>query len=133
EGGKPFTGKLAHPPTNNGPFQNLPAATSAFAEPQFYADSAVVAYRIASDAQQAKITSSSGAVDAALLSDGDLTKAVSLPKAAAGEKAWIQFEYARPQIISAVTIVRVSSGPGDDYFARGGSPESGEALEASDD
>src|SRR5450755_3894551 len=39
EGGRPFTGTLAHPPTNTGPFQNLPVASTAFKEPEFYADS----------------------------------------------------------------------------------------------
>jgi alpha-L-rhamnosidase len=134
EGGKTFTGTLAHPPTNNGPFQNLPAASSAFSQPQFYADSTVVAYRApATEMQQAKITSSGGAIDPALLNDGDLTKTVALPKAVAGEKAWIQYEFPQAQKVCAVTIVRVSSGAGDDYFSRGGSPDSGEALEASDD
>src|SRR5436309_4268594 len=40
EGGKSFTGTLAHPPSVTGPFQNMPAANAAtFAAPQFYADS----------------------------------------------------------------------------------------------
>jgi len=134
EGGRPFTGTLVHPPTNNGPFQNLPAASSAFAEPQFYADSSVVAYRPEGDAvPEPKITWSSGTIDAALLSDGDLVATTALPRAAAGEKAWIQYEFPQPQQICALTIVRRPSGPNDDYFARGGSPDSGEALEASDD
>ncbi len=135
EGGKRFAGTLAHPPTNNGPFQNIAASSSAFSEPQFYADSTVVAYRAPTvQMQQAKITSSGGKIDAALLSDGDLTKSTELPKATvAGEKAWIQYEFPQPQRINALTIVRVPSGPGDDYFVRGGSAESGEALEASDD
>ena len=109
EGGEPFTGTLAHPPTNNGPFQNLPAATSAFSEPQFYADSTVVAYRApaGSMAPQPKITWSSGTIEPALLTDGDLVATTSLPSArAAGEKAWIQYEYPQPQRICALTIVR---------------------------
>jgi hypothetical protein len=134
EGGKPFTGTLAHPPTNNGPFQNLPAASSAFAQPQFYADSTVVAYRSPGEAApEPKITWSSGTIDTALLSDGDLVATTALPRAAVGEKAWIQYEFPQPQRICALTIVRRPSGPNDDYFARGGSPDSGEALEASDD
>src|SRR4051794_35658810 len=51
EGGKPFTGKLAHPPSNTGAFQNMgvreefgrPPATP---PPTFYADAAVVAFRV---------------------------------------------------------------------------------------
>jgi hypothetical protein len=132
EGGKPFAGKLAHPPTNNGPFQNLPAASSAFSEPQFYADSTVVAFR-GGVAPEPKITWSSGAIDTALLTDGDLVTTTALPSAAAGEKAWIQYEYPGLQRICALTIVRRPSGPNDDYFGRGGGFEPSEALETSDD
>ena len=51
EGGKPFTGTLPHPPSNTGAFQNLPIEDAGamgiqFNAPQFYADSAVVAYRV---------------------------------------------------------------------------------------
>ncbi len=135
EGGKPFTGKLAHPPSNTGPFQNLPITNANFTEPQFYADSTVVAFRApAVEMQPAKMTWSGGNLDPTLLTDGDLTKSTTLPKAARpGEKDWIQYEFPHPQIVSALTIVRVSSGPGDDYFGRGGSPDPSEFLEASDD
>jgi hypothetical protein len=136
EGGRPYTGTLAHPPSNTGPFQNLPITSTAFKEPQFYADSAVVAYRApaAEGAPQAKITWSSGTIDPALLADGDLATTTTLPAAPnAGEKAWIQYEYPAAQRIEALTIVRLPSGRGDEYFARGGGTDSGEALEASDD
>ena len=112
EGGKPFTGTLAHPPSNTGAFQNLPVDDPGgglgvtFKPPQFYADSVVVAFKVpasevTSDKQQAKITWSSGTIDPALLSDGDLVKTVPLPKAPEGEKAWIQYEYPQPQTIRA--------------------------------
>ena len=133
EGGKPFTGTLAHPPSNNGPFQNLPAASSAFSEPQFYSDSSVVAYRLPTPVPQPRITWSSGSLDPVLLTDGDLVATTSLPKAPVGEKAWIQYEFPQPQQISALTIVRRSAGPNDDYFARGGGPGPSEFLEAGDD
>ena len=51
EGGKPFTGTLAHPPSNTGAFQDLgvrdalAAPQGAPALPQFYADAATSAYR----------------------------------------------------------------------------------------
>ena len=133
EGGKPFTGTLAHPPSNTGPFQNLPITSATFKAPQFYADSSVVAYRApaSSDAPQPRITWSSGTIDPSLLTDGDLVTTTSLPGAAPGEKAWIQYEFPQPQRICALTIVRRPSGP-NDYFARGSS-EPTEALEASDD
>ena len=108
-GGKPFTGKLAHPPTNNGPFQNIAAATSAFSEPQFYADSTVVAYRAAAndlplEPLHPAVTSSGGAIDGAMLSDGDLATAVNLPRADAGG-TWIQFAFSQPQAIRSLTMV----------------------------
>ena len=52
EGGKPFTGVLVHPPTTTGEFQNLPVSDAGGAMkwpsgiPQFYADSAVVAFKV---------------------------------------------------------------------------------------
>src|SRR5579859_3578110 len=49
EGGKPFTSKLAHPPANTGAFQNIgihdEMGPNATAPPEFYADSAVIAFR----------------------------------------------------------------------------------------
>src|ERR1017187_702112 len=145
DGGKPFTGTLNHPPSVTGPFQNLPVANpAAFAEPQFYADSAVVAYRTAAsdvplDSLHPQVTSSGGAIDAAMLSDGDLTHAVTLPRAtAAGGTAWIQFAFSQAQTIRALTIVaggaagpeaRLESSDDGQSFAavaaipRGGAPE----------
>jgi hypothetical protein len=56
----------------------------------------VVAYRrpatdAPSEALHAKITSSGGSPDAAMLSDGDLEKTTKLPIPAAGEACWIQY------------------------------------------
>src|SRR6266852_683478 len=51
EAGKPFTGTLAHPPSNTGAFQNLgvrdllAAPQGAPPPPSFYADGVVIAYR----------------------------------------------------------------------------------------
>ena len=141
EGGKPFTGKLAHPPTNTGAFQNLPvhdAIASDAQPPEFYADSAVVAYEMSSASVMAaslkpKVTSSGGPIDARLLEDGDLVKGVDLPKAAnAGDKAWIQFEYPEPQTIRAVTIM-VASGQNQLMDYMGIDVDGARALEASDD
>src|SRR5581483_11939931 len=114
EGGKPFSGALPHPPTATGPFQNIGAGDFAAAlglpsaaPPQYYADSAVVAFReteVESAAPQPKITASGGNIDPALLGDGDLMASVSLPKAAAGQQAWIRFDYPAPQTIRALTL-----------------------------
>src|ERR1019366_4161674 len=115
EGGKPFTGKLSQPPAVTGPFQNiaLPAWEPAHAK-QFYADAAVVAFRVptvgADDSAQAKITASSGELDSAMLSDGDLTKPTNLPIPEAGSMSWIQFEYSSPRTIRSVTYVTQAAG-----------------------
>ena len=130
DGGKPFTGTLNHPPTVTGPFQNLPVANpAAFAEPQFYADSAVVAYRAAAsdvplESLHPEVTSSGGAIDAAMLSDGDLTHSVTVPRATeGGGTAWIQFAFSQPQTIRSLTLA--TSG--------GGAAGPDATLEASDD
>ena len=75
EGGKPFTGTLPHPPSNTGAFQNLPVEDlgdmlggAALNAPEYYADSAVIAYKEAAtdvplESLQPKITTSSGSID----------------------------------------------------------------------
>ena len=142
EGGKPFTGTLAHPPGNTGAFQDIgvhdmlnppPGAKPA---PQFYADSVVVAYRrVASDVSieslHPKITASGAGLDAAMLTDGDLEKTTGVPIPAAGESAWIQYEFAEPETIRAITIVTKEPNRIAAMVARLGTPE--KALEASDD
>ena len=118
EGGKPFSGALPHPPTVTGPIQNIPifdllariGGQVPTAPPTFYTDTAVIAYRapesdVPVSSLQPKITSSSGKLDLALLTDGDLVKATQLPKAPAGQQAWVQYEFSSPQAINAVTLV----------------------------
>ena len=118
EGGKPFNGALPHPPTVSGPIQNIPifdflamiGGQAPATPPSFYADSAVIAYRapdtdVPVAALEPKITSSSGNLDLAVLADGDLVKTTQVPKAAAGQQAWVQYEFASPQTMHAVTLV----------------------------
>ena len=114
EGGKLFTGKLAHPPANTGAFQNIgirdAMGSGAEAPPQFYADSAVIAFRKPKDdvplaSLHPKVTVSSGTPDLSLLSDGDLEKMMKLPIPNAGEEAWVQWEFPSAQRIRSVTIV----------------------------
>ncbi|HZO92063.1 MAG TPA: glycosyl hydrolase [Chthonomonadaceae bacterium] len=140
EGGRPFTAALPKPPTTTGPFQNIPMAEFPFGPPappvQYYADSAVVAYRmpdieIPMAELQPKVTSSGGNIDLAVLTDGDLVKSTALPKAPVGQQAWIQFEFAQPQTIHALTLaVKRSSNPLAQFLSPG---ESGQELQASDD
>ena len=142
EGGKPFSGVLAHPPSNTGAFQNLsihdamPAPSGSKAVPQFYADAAVVAYkRAASDVPleslHPKITASGGSPDFALLADGDLEKTTGLPIPGQGESAWIQYEFSEPATIRAITFVTKDPGGLEAVFAGIAPPD--KALEASDD
>jgi hypothetical protein len=141
EGGKPFSGVLAHPPTNTGAFQNEgihdqqpPPGTLPI--PQFYADSVVIAYKRASidvplEALHAKMTSSGGSPDATMLADGDLEKTTKLPIPAVGESSWIQYEFPQPQAIRAVTFVTKDPDWITAMVAGINAPEKN--LEASDD
>ncbi len=116
EGGHPFRGVLPKPPSTTGPFQNVPrpdgfnpSGATASSLPEYYADSAVIAYRLPEgDVSirdlKPKITSSGGQLDLAALTDGDLARTIVLPGSAVDDKAWIQFEFAQPQTIRAVTL-----------------------------
>ena len=141
EGGKPFNGKLAHPPSNTGPFQDVSihdvirTPDSATGTPQFYADAAVVAYRKAAgdvslESLHPKITASGGSPDFSMLSDGDLEKTTRLPLPATGSGAWIQYKFPKPQTIRGITFV-VKDISWMDHW-RGYRPAD-KRLEASDD
>jgi hypothetical protein len=113
EGGKPFTGTLAHPPGNTGTFQDLGIEDVGTLIgggpkfPDFYADSALIAYHVPDSEkteQPAKTTSSSGNPDLALLSDGKLDKTPQLPIAPEGQTEWVRWEFPQPQAISAITV-----------------------------
>ena len=130
EGGTRFTGVLPKPPSTTGPFQNIGRGGSSggasASSPEYYADSAVMAYRLPDgDVSMAElrpsVSSSGGHFDLAGLIDGDLAKAFTLPAAPAGQKAWIQFEFDKPRAVRGLSIVA------------GGGGESRQALEASDD
>jgi hypothetical protein len=143
EGGKPFTGALAHPPTTTGAFQGLgihdlisaPAGSKPI--PQFYADAVVVAYKKpANDVTIAslnpKITASAGSPDQAMLTDGDLEKTTKLPiPSADGQIAWIQYEFPQPQTIRSITLVTKGVGEIEALISGIANPE--KAIEASDD
>ncbi len=116
EGGKPFNGKLPHPPQVDGTFQNfqVPGRRAPDGKivtpPEFYADAAVIAYKIPDgDKPQPElnpqVTSSGGAVSVPALSDGDVnTVAIDLPASVPGREGWVQFDYGHPQTIQAVTL-----------------------------
>src|SRR5215831_13435976 len=70
EGGKPFTGSLAKPPSTTGAYQNQPGGGrgAQTAPPQYYADAAVVAFRAPDGDRlmadlQPKVSASGGSFD----------------------------------------------------------------------
>jgi hypothetical protein len=116
EGGKPFKAMLAEPPQNTGAFQNISirdidlGTPKIHPVPQFYADSVVVAFRqppadLPIESLAPKVTWSGGALDAALLTDGDLTKTTGVAIPDVGQKAWIQYAFSKPVTIRSVTFV----------------------------
>jgi len=128
EGGRPFDGILPKPPSTTGPFQDVPSGRPK--EPQFYADSAVVAFRLPSNDHPltelgAKVTSSGGAFDVAGLTDGDFAAGALLPAAPVGGKAWIQYGFDKPVTARGLTMMTERKGREVNF----GDPE----LEASDD
>jgi hypothetical protein len=141
DGGRRFSGVLPKPPSTTGGYQNQ-GGRAGFgtaappAGPEFYADAAVVAFR-APEADrtlvelQAKVTSSGGSFSLDALTDGDLAQSALLPAAPAGEKAWIQFEFPRPQAVSGLTFI-ASTGGGRGFGGRGPGAAL-PALEAGDD
>jgi len=118
DGGRRFSGVLPKPPSVTGHYQNIGRRHEGYMEgtkaapPEFYADSAVVAYRAPESERtlaelEAKVTSSGGAFELAALTDGDLFKAALLPAAPEGGNAWIQFEFPRPQTVHGLTVVAI--------------------------
>ncbi len=115
EGGRPFTGQLAHPPSNTGPFQALKDPGISATSPQYYADSVVVAYRRPSadltlDSLHPTVTSSAGASDPKTINNPGPENLTRLPVPAVGESAWIQYEFGQPQAIRSITLATVEMG-----------------------
>lgn len=121
-GGQPFSGTLPQPSPTTGNFQNipLPQAGGAFggppvALPTYYADAAVIAYRLPAAekplaAFHPTVTSSGGNFSLAELTDGNLAKSTLLPPMEVGQDMWIQYAFDTPQTFKAFTIVGASSG-----------------------
>ncbi len=116
KGGEHFTGKLPNPPQTTGRFQNvklndeLDALSDPHPTSEFYSDISVVAFPVPeNDFSMAelnpKVTSSGGKFDLSTLTDGDLQKSILLPSAPEGQKAWVQFEFTKPETIQSLSIV----------------------------
>jgi hypothetical protein len=134
DGGAPVAGPLPAPPSVSGVFQNIAAPTASlsgasFRVPSMYRDAAVVAYRMpeAESEPQSTVTASS-AVDVAALQDGDLGKNVEVPFGP-DSLAWVQFAYAQPTAIRAITVVAAGSGGRGGF---GGTSAAGQ-IQVSDD
>ncbi len=120
-GGKAFAGLLPPPPDISGPFQNKPRAElfsfngpEKTPAPVYYADSAVIAYRVPNTVKslldlRPKLSASAHSPQLALLTDGDVTKSISVP-ILPGAPTWIQYEFAAPQTIYGVTLGVVHRG-----------------------
>jgi (4-O-methyl)-D-glucuronate---lignin esterase len=111
EGGKPYMGKLAHPPANTGPFQDFVerGGEGGPAGPQFYGDAAVIAYRrpagdVPIESLHPRVTASGGSPDAAMLDEGCIGTPQKLPIPEEGKDAWIQYEFSEPQSMRSLTI-----------------------------
>lgn len=102
----------------------------------FYADSAVIAYRepdpeVSIDQLHPKIISSSGSIDPIPLSDHDLMSTSRLPIAPVNQKAWVQYEFPKPQTIQAVTFA--FGGPLGPLAIFAGETGNGPVFESSED
>ncbi len=115
DGGKAYTGTLAHPPSNTGPFQNLSdpgdsdAAAGAGGRWRFYADCAVVAFRrpaadVPVGSLQVRVTSSGAEPDVKALSGEDASVVTRLPIPPSGGSAWVQYEFPKPESVRSLTI-----------------------------
>ena len=106
---------LPHPPTTNGPIRNLARGGNASADPTFYGDDAVIAYRTPPDerdvtALRPTVTTNAGAVDGVALLDDDLNTALTVKPAAGGAPAWIQLAFAEPITVRALSLASRGSG-----------------------
>lgn len=123
QGGRRFAGKLAHPPTATGTFQNQKGGSGFSAAtnlPEYYKDTRVFAYRIDAQARRqsdlAPTVTASGLpgqpapgaegapLNAAPLSDGDVTNATYVGDTSLDKPTWVRFEYQQAVTVNGVTI-----------------------------
>ncbi|MGH9590478.1 MAG: glycosyl hydrolase, partial [Terracidiphilus sp.] len=100
EGPRTFDGKLAEPPSSEGPVLDLNAGVRPGA-PHFYRDVRVIAYRTPSDevsmaSLQPKAITGNGPIDDGALLDDDLNTSVKIAAPAGGGPAWLQYEFDKP-------------------------------------
>jgi len=132
--------KIPAQPGTTGPYQNILkqadfGAADASKLPVFYKDIAVVAFKLpAADKSPsdlgAVVSSSGGNFSLQQLTDGDLATSSLLPRDSAKGYGWIQFAFAEPQTIKAITMV---GGGEPGVFGFGASAKDSRKLEVSDD
>ena len=108
EGPLTFSDKLALPPSNEGPVRDLSANAQANA-PNFYRDSAVLAYRtpeieVSMASLHPKATSNTGPIDAGALLDDSLNTSVNIIAPKDGTPAWLQYEFEKPFTARALSL-----------------------------
>ena len=108
-GSQTFSGKLPQPPSNEGPVRDLFVGPRGSNTSQFYADSAVIAYRTPADeipmtSLHPKATTNAGPIDATALEDDSLNTSINIAAPADGGPAWLQYEFATPYTARAMTI-----------------------------
>jgi hypothetical protein len=106
---------LPHPPTNNGPIRNMRRGGNPTADPTFYGDDAVIAFRTPADerdvaALHPTVTTNAGPVDGSALLDDDLNTALTVQPPADGAPAWIELTFAEPITVRALSIASRGSG-----------------------
>ena len=119
-GGKPFTGKLAPPPSVTGPFQSLAADGGVAAllggqqgkgPPQLYGDVKVLAYPVSAGSDLVPVSVHDGlgkAFDPAGLSDSDLAKGIDISRSDKGANPVVVLDYGK--VVTARTISLYSPG-----------------------
>lgn len=138
EGGKPFHGQLAAPPTATGPFQDLVPGLSIFdrpgeqkkADPTYYGDAAVVAVPVMDTKPLSTPSFSVGdrVLQAGALTDGDYRTSTDVPMdSTATQPQYLNITYTTPQTIRSVTVF--VKGMGSVFESESSSP----TFEVSDD
>jgi alpha-L-rhamnosidase len=99
--------KLPEPPSNEGPVRDARGGTPG--DPNFYRDSAVIAYRTpAAEVSMAslhpKVTTNNGPIDASTLLDDSLNTGITIASPKDGRPAWLQYEFTQPFTARALSF-----------------------------
>ncbi len=118
-----YKDKLTQPPSVNGGFQNMESMggmsfgrqeENPEPDPTYYADSAVIAYRLPDKEERMadlsiKASCNGGKIEGVKLYDRNMMSSVSIPAATENAPAWIQYEFDKPFTSRALTIAGQSS------------------------